>query len=80
MTSPGIIEAAINGTTRKSMNPNVPIDEDELVADACGTRCDKVEAVVAHDQYSLLLRTAGNHPLIQVRERSAWVRDFPDMP
>src|SRR6476660_749051 len=29
---------------------------------------------------SLLLRTAGNHPLIQVRERSAWVRDFPDVP
>ena len=29
---------------------------------------------------SLLLRTAGNHPLIQVRERSPWVRDFPDVP
>src|SRR5262249_12739303 len=29
---------------------------------------------------SLLLRTAGNHPLIQVHERSAWVRDFPDVP
>src|SRR5215475_4840024 len=29
---------------------------------------------------SLLLRTAGKHPLIQVRERSAWVRDFPDVP
>src|SRR5262245_24564636 len=29
---------------------------------------------------SLLLRTAGNHPLIQVRERSAWVRDCPDVP
>src|SRR4030095_10913391 len=29
---------------------------------------------------SLLLRTAGNHPLIQVRERSAWGRGFPDVP
>ena len=28
---------------------------------------------------SLLLRTAGNCPSIQVRERSAWVRDFPDI-
>lgn len=29
-----IIEAAINGGTKKSQNPNVPITEDELVADA----------------------------------------------
>ena len=29
---------------------------------------------------SLLLRTAGKYPSIQVRERSAWVRDFPDVP
>ena len=29
---------------------------------------------------SLLLRTAGNCPSIQVRERSAWVREFPDVP
>ena len=28
---------------------------------------------------SLLLRAAGKHPSIQVRERSAWVRDFPDV-
>jgi len=34
MNEPVIIEAAINGATTKSRNPNVPISEDELVADA----------------------------------------------
>src|SRR6185369_5027546 len=29
---------------------------------------------------SLLRRTSGKYPSIQVRERSAWVRDFPDVP
>ena len=33
MTNPVIIEAAINGATRKSHNPNVPITEDELSKD-----------------------------------------------
>jgi 3-keto-5-aminohexanoate cleavage enzyme len=34
MSDAVIIEAAINGLTKKSRNPNVPITEDELVADA----------------------------------------------
>ena len=34
MSDSVIIEAAINGATKKSHNPHVPISEDELVADA----------------------------------------------
>jgi 3-keto-5-aminohexanoate cleavage enzyme len=34
MSDAVIIEAAINGLTKKSRNPNVPISEDEIVADA----------------------------------------------
>ena len=34
MSDAVIIEAAINGATTKSRNPNVPISDDELVADA----------------------------------------------
>jgi uncharacterized protein (DUF849 family) len=34
MSDPVVIEAAINGATKKSHNPHVPTGEDELVADA----------------------------------------------
>jgi len=47
MSSPVIIEAAINGTTRKSTNPHVPIDEDELVADALA--CFEAGAAIVHN-------------------------------
>ena len=46
MTTPVIIEAAINGGTRKEQNPNVPITEDELVADALG--CLDAGASIIH--------------------------------
>src|SRR3954447_12320119 len=46
MTDPVIIEAAINGATRKSHNPNVPISEDEIVADAHA--CFEAGAAIVH--------------------------------
>jgi uncharacterized protein (DUF849 family) len=47
MASPVIIEAAINGNTRKSTNPNVPVDEEELVADALA--CFEAGAAIVHN-------------------------------
>ncbi len=41
-----IIEAAINGATTKAANPHVPIDEDELVADAHA--CFEAGAAIVH--------------------------------
>jgi uncharacterized protein (DUF849 family) len=46
MSDPVIIEAAINGATRKARNPNVPISEDELVADALA--CFDAGAAIVH--------------------------------
>jgi uncharacterized protein (DUF849 family) len=46
MTDPVIIEAAINGATKKSRNPHVPITEDELVADALA--CFDAGAAIVH--------------------------------
>jgi hypothetical protein len=34
-----IIEAAINGATSKTVNPNVPVTEDEIVADVRRNHC-----------------------------------------
>jgi len=45
-----IIEAAINGGTKKSHNPNVPISEDELVADAHA--CFEAGASIVHHHLS----------------------------
>jgi 3-keto-5-aminohexanoate cleavage enzyme len=41
-----IIEAAINGATPKSANPNVPLTEDEIVADALA--CFEAGAAIVH--------------------------------
>src|ERR1700756_2923652 len=41
-----IIEAAINGATSKTVNPNVPITEDEIVADALA--CFEAGAAIVH--------------------------------
>jgi uncharacterized protein (DUF849 family) len=41
-----IIEAAINGTTQKAMNPYVPVTEDEIVADALA--CFEAGAAIVH--------------------------------
>src|SRR6201996_2542428 len=41
-----IIEAAINGATSKSVNPNVPVTEDEIVADALA--CFETGAAIVH--------------------------------
>jgi uncharacterized protein (DUF849 family) len=50
MTMPVIIEAAINGATTKQRNPNVPIDEDELVTDAIA--CLDAGAAIIHNHIS----------------------------
>ncbi|MEA2627537.1 MAG: 3-keto-5-aminohexanoate cleavage enzyme [Candidatus Binatota bacterium] len=41
-----IIEAAINGSTRKQTNPNVPVSVSELVADALA--CFEAGAGIVH--------------------------------
>ena len=41
-----IIEAAVNGATRKAQNPNVPVTEDEIVADALA--CFDAGASIVH--------------------------------
>jgi 3-keto-5-aminohexanoate cleavage enzyme len=41
-----IIEAAINGATPKTVNPNVPMTEDEIVADALA--CFEAGAAIVH--------------------------------
>ena len=46
MTTPVIIEAAINGATRKSRNQHVPISEDEIVVDALA--CFDAGAAIVH--------------------------------
>ncbi len=50
MPTPVIIEAAINGATTKRRNPNVPIDEDELVADSIA--CLDAGAAIIHNHIS----------------------------
>jgi 3-keto-5-aminohexanoate cleavage enzyme len=51
MSDAVIIEAAINGMTTKSRNPNVPISEDELVADAHA--CFEAGASIVHHHLSV---------------------------
>ncbi|WP_238963305.1 3-keto-5-aminohexanoate cleavage protein [Mycobacterium paraintracellulare] len=50
MSEPVIIEAAINGATPKSVNPNVPVTEDEIVADALA--CLEAGAAIVHQHIS----------------------------
>ncbi|BBZ47942.1 3-keto-5-aminohexanoate cleavage protein [Mycobacterium parmense] len=50
MSEPVIIEAAINGATPKSVNPNVPVTEDEIVADALA--CFEAGAAIVHQHIS----------------------------
>src|SRR5262249_41543365 len=50
MSDAVIIEAAINGLTRKSRNPNVPISEDEIVTDA--RACFDAGASIVHHHIS----------------------------
>jgi uncharacterized protein (DUF849 family) len=47
---PVIIEAAINGATPKTVNPNVPVTEDEIVADALA--CFEAGAAIVHQHIS----------------------------
>jgi uncharacterized protein (DUF849 family) len=46
MPTPVIIEAAINGATKKSTNPNVPVTPDEIAADALA--CFAAGAAIVH--------------------------------
>jgi 3-keto-5-aminohexanoate cleavage enzyme len=46
MVQPVIIEAAINGATRKDRNPNVPISPEEIAADALA--CLEAGAAIVH--------------------------------
>ncbi|HEY1841008.1 MAG TPA: 3-keto-5-aminohexanoate cleavage protein [Mycobacterium sp.] len=50
MSEPVIIEAAINGATPKTVNPNVPVTEDEIVADALA--CFEAGAAIVHQHIS----------------------------
>ncbi|KKC06867.1 3-keto-5-aminohexanoate cleavage protein [Mycobacterium nebraskense] len=50
MSEPVIIEAAINGATSKTVNPNVPVTEDEIVADALA--CFEAGAAIVHQHIS----------------------------
>jgi uncharacterized protein (DUF849 family) len=55
-----IIEAALNGTTAKAVNPNVPRDPDEIVADALA--CIEAGATVVHNHTDdLLIAEGGIH-------------------
>ncbi len=48
MTTPVIIEAAINGATSKDANPNVPKSADEIAADALAVIAAGAAIVHAH--------------------------------
>jgi uncharacterized protein (DUF849 family) len=50
VSEPVIIEAAINGATPKTVNPNVPVTEDEIVADALA--CFEAGAAIVHQHIS----------------------------
>jgi hypothetical protein len=50
VSTPVIIEAAINGATPKTANPNVPVTEDEIVADALA--CFEAGAAIVHQHIS----------------------------
>ena len=50
MREPVITEAAINGATPKTVNPNVPVTEDEIVADA--PACFEAGAAIVHQHIS----------------------------
>jgi 3-keto-5-aminohexanoate cleavage enzyme len=50
VSDPVIIEAAINGVTPKSVNPNVPVSQDEIVADALA--CFEAGAAIVHHHIS----------------------------
>lgn len=47
MSEPVIIEAAINGVTAKSQNPHVPVEPDEIAADALA--CLEAGAAIVHN-------------------------------
>jgi uncharacterized protein (DUF849 family) len=50
VSEPVIIEAAINGATPKTVNPIVPVTEDEIVADALA--CFEAGAAIVHQHIS----------------------------
>jgi 3-keto-5-aminohexanoate cleavage enzyme len=50
MTTPVIVEAAVNGATPKRRNPNVPRHDDEIVADALA--CFHAGAAIVHHHLS----------------------------
>jgi 3-keto-5-aminohexanoate cleavage enzyme len=52
MSDPVVIEAAINGVTPKSRNPNVPITPDEIAADALA--CFDAGAAIVHNHVDVL--------------------------
>jgi uncharacterized protein (DUF849 family) len=53
MTTPVVIEAAINGVTPKSRNPNVPILPEEIAADALA--CFEAGAAVVHNHSDVVM-------------------------
>ena len=57
MPAPVIIEAAINGATRKTKNPSVPITAGEIAADA--EACFAAGAAIVHNHIGLVNGTGG---------------------
>lgn len=76
MTTPLIIEAAINGSTSPAVHPHVPRTVDEIVADAC--RCLEAGATIVHHHNDDGLFT-GRHDSAPYRAAwSAILRRHPD--
>ena len=64
MTTPVIIEAAINGATPKELNPHVPVTPEEIASDAL--RCFEAGAAIVHnhiDRFGTTEREAANRYL-----------------
>src|SRR5215207_5415882 len=75
MPDPVIIEVAINGATTKHQNPNVPISEDELVADALA--CFDAGAAIVHHHVA---GTGMSGPQAAEVYLGVWRRALPERP
>ncbi len=78
-TTPVIIECAINGATRKSRNPNVPRQADEIHADVISSLDAGATIIHAHNaNFHLLGRDAADdylaawRPILRERPDTIW--------
>ena len=66
-----IIEAAINGATPKTVNPNVPVTEDEIVAGALA--CFETGAAIVHQHITGFTSRVRKRPrFISVSGDACW--------